>query len=256
MQIMEANSKKDRSVAYPSIDLEQALSAARDIKNAFGTGGFSRQDAATALGHENLTGSAARKVAALVHYGLLERTGNAYKLAKPVGDILNPVDEKSKENAIQEAALKPRIFSSIHSEYVGQALPSLLENIVMRKGVTESASRDVVRNFKETMNFSGLLVNGLIMPLDNTVTGDQEGGEHRDLEDQVQDHAAGANTKFDATSKKMDDVIEFSFRGGVILSLPKTLEIMEAIADGELKPVRTAIKAFTDKFAVEKEEVE
>lgn len=165
--------KKERSVAYPGVSLSQSIDFTKDIRSALGSGPYSREEAAKALGHESLTGPAARKVAALVHFGLLSRTGNTYSQSELASNIINFISEEEKERNIQQAALEPKLYKSLHEKFLNQSLPKMFPSILMREGVSESAAAEVARLFIDSMEFAGLLRNGVVVSGDsNNLTQD------------------------------------------------------------------------------------
>src|SRR3989338_11202328 len=118
---------KDRSVAYPGVPLSEAIGFTSKLRDSLGRGPYSREEAAKALGHSQLTGPAARKVAALVHYGLLERSGNTYSQSQLAQDILKPLSDEQKETSIRRAAVAPRLFQKLCQRFDGQALRSVVQ---------------------------------------------------------------------------------------------------------------------------------
>jgi hypothetical protein len=159
----KAKKTRERSTPYPGVPLEKAIAMVAEIKVALGKGPYSRTAAAQALGHSTLTGPAARKVAALVHYGLLDRSGgDAYVLGKTVNDILHPISEDQRRGAIALAAVQPKLFSKLIQQYSGQGLPRMLSSILIRDGVSSGAAEEVATIFSETLSYAGLLKNGVI----------------------------------------------------------------------------------------------
>lgn len=159
----KAKKTRERSTPYPGVNLEKAISMVAEIKVALGRGPYSRTAAAQALGHSTLTGPAARKVAALVHYGLLDRSGgDAYVLGKTVNDILHPISEDQKHGAIALAAVQPKLFSKLIQQYAGQGIPRMLGSILIREGISSGAADEVATIFSETLSYAGLLKNGVI----------------------------------------------------------------------------------------------
>lgn len=155
---------KERSVAYPFLNLEQALVLVTKLHGELGKGPYSREDAVRGMGYSSVSGASARAVASLVHYGLLERNGNAYVFSPLAESIVFPTDEsgKQRQEAIAKAACLPKIFEKMVTRFQGQALPGLLENILMREGVTSGSAKEVAITFKETMQFAGMLKNGVL----------------------------------------------------------------------------------------------
>ena len=245
---------KDRSVAYPGVPLSEAIGFTSKLRDSLGKGPYSRDEAAKALGHSKLTGPAARKVAALVHYGLLERSGNTYSQSQLSQDILKPVSDELKSAAIKKAAVRPRLFQKLCQKFGGQALPSMLQNILIREGISEGAADEVVRIFTETMKFAELLVNGVLTkPVIEDENGDgvaeiQTPSSASKIPVQTSKHPSPVNRP-----TENDDDFVFEFTGGVRLLIPRTKKTSEAIADGELKETRTALSAFASKHMQEEE---
>lgn len=241
---------KDRSVAYPGVPLSHAIDLTAKLREALGKGPYSREEAAKAIGHSRLTGPAARKVAALVHYGLLERSGNTYSQSQLAQDILKPVSDELKNAAIKKAALQPKLFQKLCQKFGGQALPSMLQNILVRERVSEGAADEVVRIFTETMLFAELLVNGV---LDKPVMEHGEACDTTEVRSEAQmSHPpvqATSGTKVpDAKVAGNPDDFVFEFAGGIRLLIPRTKDTSEAIADGELKDARSALSIFASKY--------
>src|SRR3989338_6655485 len=159
---------RERSTPYPGITLENAISSITNLKKALGKGPYSRMAIAQALGHSKLTGPAVRKVAALSHYGLLERKGDVYTLSSVVLDILDWVTEEKKTSAILKAVKSPALFSKLINQFQGQSLPSRLDSILVREGIGSNAASEVVSIFTENLKYAGLLHNGVITSIVST----------------------------------------------------------------------------------------
>lgn len=238
--------KKDRSVAYPGITLSDAIESTQKLRDSLGRGPYSREEAAKALGHSQLTGPAARKVAALVHYGLLERSGNTYSQSQLAQDILKPLSDEQKETSIRRAAVAPRLFQKLCQRFDGQALPSMLQNILMREGISEGAASEVARIFTETMRFANLLVNGVITNVSTAEV--SETGEDAAARISPPGSVGGTHIKPPAHRAIGGDAFVFEFSGGIQLVIPNTKETSEAIADGELKEARQKLSDFAGRF--------
>ncbi|MEX0651891.1 MAG: hypothetical protein WD153_00290 [Candidatus Paceibacterota bacterium] len=243
---------KDRSVAYPGVPLNEAIDFTAKLRDALGKGPYSRDEAARALGHSKLTGPASRKVAALVHYGLLERSGNTYSQSQLSQDILKPMSDELKNEAIRKAAVRPKLFQKLCQRFGGQALPSMLQNILIRERVSEGAANDVVRIFTETMKFAELLVNGVLTK--PTIEDEDDGAtEARPASPTSKSPARTTSTSSSPANRVVEsaDDFVFEFTGGIRLLIPRTNKTSEAIADGELKETRNALSAFASNHMKE-----
>ena len=252
------NSSKERSVAYPSITLSDAVDATSKLRETLGKGPYSREEAAKALGHAKLSGPASRKVAALVHYGLLERTGSAYVQTQLAQDILKPLSDEQKQQGIVTAVRTPRLFEKLLQKYAGQAVPTMLQNVLVREGVSESASAEVARLFTESIKFAGLFANGVVSvvpPMSDKQAG-SEGGHSSVISQEQNIPVIRQTAKIE--SEIHSDNFTFEFNGGIKLVIPKNRSTSDAIADGELKKARVALNEFSEKFMIDEdvEEVE
>ncbi|MBI1984940.1 MAG: hypothetical protein HYS60_02400 [Candidatus Wildermuthbacteria bacterium] len=180
---------RERSVAYPSLNLESAVDSVAKLRSALGKGPYSREDAAKALGYSGLSGASARAVAALVHYGLLERNGNTYFTSELSEEIVHPTDDTGmkKLRALVMAARTPRLFERLISKFQSQSLPGLLENILMREGVSSGSAKEAATTFKETLQYAGLLKNGVVSAVEQVT---EDGSEMQEKPEQSETERA------------------------------------------------------------------
>lgn len=257
-EIEKNKSSKERSVAYPSVTLGDAVDFTSKLREALGKGPYSRDEAARALGHVKLSGPAARKVAALVHYGLLVRSGNAYNQTQLAQDILKPLSDEQKTEAVIKAVRSPRLFEKLIQKYSGQALPTMLHHVLIREGISESAANEVSRLFTESIKFAGLLINGVVsnVPVSNEEDPSlQEGDPVQTQREHITSHTSQFNNIQKSTQTQTNvDVFIFEFAGGIKLIVPKSQKSSEGIADGGLKDARKALTDFASTYVVEKED--
>lgn len=156
---MEPKQKAPRSAAYPAIGLEDAFNRLLKVPDRIGVNGpFNRETVATGIGYTSLNGASARAVAALVHYGLLRREKDYYYVSDLGKNWLLPTDEHIRPKLIKEAAITPKLFANLYSEYSGQALPRLLNNrLVAQYGIQPKVADEVVTLFREALSYAGLL---------------------------------------------------------------------------------------------------
>lgn len=155
--------KKDRSTAYPAINLEEAIEKATLLDTAFGKSQFDRESAAKALGYSKINGTSATRFAAILHYGLIDRQGSTYVCSELLKKILRPNSQTDKDEAIVDAAKNPKLFGKLFTEYKGGSLPKLLNNILTNQhGIASKISTNVVDIFQKSMEFAGLYSNGVL----------------------------------------------------------------------------------------------
>jgi hypothetical protein len=110
-----------------------------------------------------MSGTAAVKVGALTHFNLLDGRGNNYTIS-PLGmQIIMPTTAGEVEAAVAQAAKCPSLYADLIAEFSGKALPQMLGNLLHRKfGVAAKSSEEVAEKFRATMDFAGLLRNGIL----------------------------------------------------------------------------------------------
>lgn len=159
----EKNLSYDRSSAYPSITLSEAIQFSEKLTSAYPRSSFDRESAVKAMGYESVSGASSPKVAALVYYGLLEKKANTYKNSDLSQRILNFLTEKERQEAILEAVGRPKLFNALITEYAGRAIPSTLSSVLIRQhGISAKAADKVAQIFKDSADFAGIYKNGIL----------------------------------------------------------------------------------------------
>ncbi len=156
--------KPERGVQYPGDHLEGTIQLLEKYRSAIGLGVASRETVAEALGYRGISGTSARRIGSMTHYGLLERSGaGAYKVSDLGKKLLMPRTDAERSEAIVEAAKRPKLFAILFEKYSDNALPSLLPNLLVREhGVAASVADAAAKTFRETAEFAGLLQNGIL----------------------------------------------------------------------------------------------
>lgn len=172
---------KERSRAYPGSTLEQSVNYARKIREALGKGAYDREALANALGYSSASGDVARKIAAMVQFGLLDKSGNQYKLSLLSESITHPKDDKEFKDALVKAIYLPPLFKEVLTKFEPDGLiPKQLPNILYRDhGITNAASSEASQIFLQSCVYAGILnennqfvqitneQEGSCLPLDN-----------------------------------------------------------------------------------------
>lgn len=159
----EKKVKRERSTAYPAISLKEAIELSEKLINSYSRSPFSRELAVQAIGYKSITGTSAPKVAALVHYGLLERGNNTYQNSVLAGRITDFNSEEDRVEALINSVMTPKLFASLISEYSGRAIPGLLKNILVSQyKISRKVAENVAETFKESIEYAGIYVNGVI----------------------------------------------------------------------------------------------
>lgn len=153
--------KRKRSTAHPVLDLATAYRILRQNLAGLGSAELHREEIAARLGYQTAKGGlAARKIGALVHYGLLQRrSADLYGLS-PLGIRLQALSLGDGEfpSAIRKALEHPTLFKAILEHY-GEtgSIPRDLDSELARFGITAEASAEAARIFRESALFAGAI---------------------------------------------------------------------------------------------------
>lgn len=219
------NSKKivDRSPAYPSIDLKNAIDLSAKLFDIFSEYEFSREVATEKLGiGKNSTSF--RKIAALVQYGLLVRGGNSYKITPLAKDIALSTDEPTKQKHLSKAVQKPKIYSQLIIENKGKALPVGLDNRLRQLEYSKEGAKSLAGLFRHSIEFAGLLKNGIVVssPDESVPEGGALGDETNPI---AQTNASQRSDKPKALNPATDSTnyISYPLDSGIIVMFPNKM---------------------------------
>lgn len=155
-----ASRQKLRSRAYPAITLSEAIGLLRQIQKQIGLDQRDRNTIAQALGYAGgHSGIAARKTAALGHFGLMDVRDGLYSPTGLAEDILDEGNETRYRTALREACLSPTLFREIIRRYepVGRVPRQLALTLSLDHGIQEQARDEVAHIFMESARFAGIL---------------------------------------------------------------------------------------------------
>jgi hypothetical protein len=143
-----------RSPNYPALSLPEAIKLVTTVQAAEQHLAAPKEVVAKHLGYSSYHGKAGRVVAALENYGLLEEvSGDKVKVSDLAMSILFPATPEEKQAALNTAAYKHPLFSSIKEEWHGSR-PSdenLRVYLIRRKFGADALDR-VIEVYKETMD--------------------------------------------------------------------------------------------------------
>jgi hypothetical protein len=149
----------NRSRAYPALDLCGAIDVLRLLVEVFNFREGDRDSIARHLGHSNgASGVAARKIASLHHFGLLERRESKYRTTALARHICNSRSDESLLSALRRAFLTPPLFRELVDAYRPTgAVPRYLADALQEHGVTEAAKYEVAKIFMASGEYAGVL---------------------------------------------------------------------------------------------------
>lgn len=168
MEEVEKSSKKKifRSAAYPAIDLKEAEGLAQQIAEHFnGKQSVSRSDIAAVL--DKSEGFVARPIAALVHYSLLDKTLEGYKLSDLFKDIKNPIDTNELVESRIKAFKSPKLFEELIDKFNGRVVPTELKTHLVRfHSIAEKVADNAAEIFFNSARHAGVLNDKNILKID------------------------------------------------------------------------------------------
>ncbi len=144
--------ERQRSPSYPSLSLEQAIDMAAKLHKSVRTNVVSRETAAKDMGYTGLTGRSLTVLAALAQYGLVERAGKGdIKVTRRAVEILHPVEETHRIEAIRDAATAPTLFRDI-TERFPDGMPSgnALRSYLVQRDFNDVAIGQAIDAFLDT----------------------------------------------------------------------------------------------------------
>jgi hypothetical protein len=153
-----------RSPSYPRVPLQESVERAKVLYEQESRNPAPLVAVAKDWGYSSDKNGAFNAIlASLKYFGLIEYTGSGpnrkarlTELALTI--ILDKREERYKES-LKEACLRPKIHAKLWDDY-GNDFPSnetLESQLVMDEGYNDKTVVDVVRNYKESLAFSGLL---------------------------------------------------------------------------------------------------
>ena len=146
-----------RSPSFPFIDLETAIQRAEQFYEAERRNAAPSDIAVSHWGYSSKSSGGKQTLAALRAYGLLTGTGRVSLTPRALKIVVAGAPDRAK--AIREAALAPAEFKKLWSEH-GAEPPSdqsLRHELVINRGFNENAVDDFLKNYKNTIDYSGLL---------------------------------------------------------------------------------------------------
>jgi hypothetical protein len=144
-----------RSPGYPSIPLDQAIDIARKIFEHNRQNAIDREAAAKDLGYAGMTGSSAKTLADLIHFGLIERAGKGgVRVTDTAVRIMHPKNQEEKRSALLSAAYSPDLFNMIREQWPdGFVSENSLRSYLMREGFSSFAIAPVLKSYQKTYAF-------------------------------------------------------------------------------------------------------
>jgi hypothetical protein len=150
---------RDRSPAYPIVPIETALARLVEFDAHFKRSPARPEKVGDAWGIK-ARGHAARTLAALRYYGLLEHSngGTAIAVSDEGRKFLRAQQEETKREVIKAAALRPKQIAKFWNEWGADrpADAACLDTLVLNNGFSEGGARDFLKVYDATIAYAKL----------------------------------------------------------------------------------------------------
>jgi len=150
--------KKERSRSFPVLNLETACELLAGRLSRLGSSRLAREALAEALGYSSAGGGiAARKISALVQYGMLDYRDGLYELSSRAHRLQSfKAGTEEFSAAVRVALEKPALFRSILSRYrpLGRIPEDLAQVLTDHYGITARASEEAEAVFVRSAIFA------------------------------------------------------------------------------------------------------
>jgi hypothetical protein len=165
--------RRERSKAYPGANLEDCAEYLRLIKVNLGKGVHDRDSLAKAMGYDKASGSVNPKIAALVHFGFLQRALGGYELTPNAARITDPLNQEEKRDEVHSAFTRPTLYQQLLEKFAaeGQIPVQLATHLHRFHGITAASSKSAAQIFLESGRYAGVLdAEGKIISSRSTTT--------------------------------------------------------------------------------------
>jgi hypothetical protein len=164
--------KRHRSPNYPAVSLREAVERTGNLWKRDGKAGAPPKIAAVHIGFQSAHGQAMSVLAALKKFGLLEEVKDRLVPSQRAIEILNlPEQDPRRVQALKDAALSPTIYRELFEQHRSTGLPAddvLEAELTTYRDFNPHAVAGFVKDFLDTLEFSGLLENGVLKASDMT----------------------------------------------------------------------------------------
>lgn len=157
-----------KSPHNPTMNLEAAIKRARELTSALGRGPLSRDAAITGLGLSPKSGTGQRTMAALLAFGLWEKSGKGKVQLSELGRrILAAPTLDRAATELGQAALMPRIHRRVLEQWP-DGLPvedaAMLAFLRMEWDFNQDAAGSFIREVRDTFSFAKVYENATVPP--------------------------------------------------------------------------------------------
>jgi hypothetical protein len=197
-----------RSPSYPNAPLGEAIGQVAKIEKLYRQSPVDREVAAKLIGYSSLSGPAAKALAALASYGLVERAGKGeMRVTARARAILHPDNLQERRQNLVAAALEPNLFQELRARWPDMIPPE--DGIVTylhRQGFNQTAIRPAMKAYRDTLLF-----------LEQEGVTDSHGNEHSEGADSNGSEGANPGT---LGAARVGDLVEVEIGGTLLTPQP------------------------------------
>ncbi len=149
---MNATIRRIRSPNYPALSLAEAIARIGPVFERERQHSMSRDVVLKGMGYSSANGAALGTLSAVVKYGLLDKSGETYRVSARAVAILHPSSVEERQNALRDAALAPTLFAELAEQFPGGTVSDdNLRSYLVRRDFSTGALAGVISAFRETM---------------------------------------------------------------------------------------------------------
>ncbi len=145
--------QRQRSPGYPQIGLARSIELTRKVYEGAHTGEIDNTTLIGLLGYSSVSGQGLSVASAIKKFGLIEGRGEKLKVSPLALKILEPMSDEEKLSAINEAGLKPELYSEILNKFGGK-VPNddVMRSFLIRQyQFAPTGADNFVKAFRETI---------------------------------------------------------------------------------------------------------
>lgn len=145
---------RSQSPPHPTFSLPKCLKMARDIYDADRRNSLDREVAAKHMGYAGKSGASDKALAALAHFGLVEKAGKGeVRITQLAMDIFHPdpSDPQGRDRAMVKAGMHPALFKELRNQFPDHVSEGALESYLVRIGFNDAAIGPAMNAYFETI---------------------------------------------------------------------------------------------------------
>jgi hypothetical protein len=160
---MSVTTKRDRDPNCPKATLADAIEQMKRLYSKAGKAQIAAEVAVTALGYAGMNGAALTSLGTLNQYGLIDRERGSGVSVSPLAiKLIHPLNSEQERESRREAALKPRVFSDILTDGLGECAEDVLANHLIQNGFSPDGAKRAAFVFKANSEFANLGGGGMV----------------------------------------------------------------------------------------------